>query len=149
MKLKNEQNSMVIDHIGIAVKSIENGIKHWEKLFGYKQMTKIIVNSRQKVKVVFLNKNNSISIKLIEPTDKTSPIYVFTKRGGGLHHLCIKCNDLESEIERMQELGIRVLAKPEPGEAFGNENIAFVYAGAGMNVELIDTKVRAGLLNMN
>ena len=54
---------MVIDHLGIVVKSIEQSIEHWEKVFGYEQMTEIVINTRQKVKVVFLTKENSTQIK--------------------------------------------------------------------------------------
>ena len=45
---------MIIDHIGIAVKSLEQSIEHWERVFGYQQLTAIVVNSRQKVRVAFL-----------------------------------------------------------------------------------------------
>ncbi|MFH2138159.1 MAG: VOC family protein [Candidatus Omnitrophota bacterium] len=134
---------MIIDHIGIAVRSLETGIEHWKNVFGYEQMTEIVMNTRQKVKVVFLSKEGSLPVKLIEPTDSTSPIYIFTQRGGGLHHLCFKCADLEKEIDREKELGLRVLAAPQPGEAFDNENIAFIFAKHGMNIELIDTDKRA------
>ena len=146
--MSKENESLIIDHIGIVVKSLEGGIKHWGKVFGYNQMTEIVVNTRQKVRVVFLSKKNSIPIKLIEPTDESSSIFVFSQRGGGLHHLCFKCDDVELEVERMKKLGLRNLIKPEPGEAFGNEKVAFVYASAGMNIELIDTDIRAGLLKM-
>ena len=54
---------MVVDHIGIVVKSIEEGISYWEKVFGYKQMTEIVINTRQKVKAVF--KQNKIRFSLI------------------------------------------------------------------------------------
>jgi methylmalonyl-CoA/ethylmalonyl-CoA epimerase len=135
-----------IDHIGIAVKSLEAGIEQWEKVFGYRQMTQIITNTRQKVKVVFLSKKDSIDVKLIEPVDTSSPVYTFAQRGGGLHHLCFKCEDIGKEINRLQEMGLRVLAEPQPGEAFENENIAFIYAKQGLNIELIDTDKRAGRL---
>ena len=74
---------MVIDHIGIVVKSIENSLDHWGTLFGYKPMTEIVVNTRQKVKVIFLTKDNSLPIKLIEPCDETSSVYRFSRKGGG------------------------------------------------------------------
>ena len=74
---------MIIDHIGIAVRSIVSSIAHWEHVFGYKQSTKVTTNSRQKVNVVFLEKEGSIDIKLIEPTDESSPVFQFAKRGGG------------------------------------------------------------------
>ena len=135
---------MYIDHIGIAVKSLEAGIEHWEKVFGYRQMTEIITNTRQKVRVVFLSKKDSITIKLIDPIDPSSPVYTFAQRGGGLHHLCFKCAIIEDEISRLKSMGLRVLAEPQPGEAFENEDIAFIYAKQGLNIELIDTDKRAG-----
>lgn len=137
---------MIIDHIGIAVKSLDAGIEHWEKVFGYGQMTEIITNTRQKVRVVFLTKKDSITLKLIEPTDPSSPVYTFAQRGGGLHHLCFRCTKIVDEISRLQEMGLRVLAEPQPGEAFENENIVFIYAKQGLNIELIDTDKRAGLI---
>lgn len=138
---------MVIDHIGIAVKSLEAGIEQWKTVFGYRQLTNVIINTRQKVKVTFLTKNNSLPVKLIEPTDSSSPVYAFAQRGGGLHHLCFRCSNLEDEISRLMALGLRVLVAPQPGEAFGNENIAFIFANQGINIELVDTDKRAGIIN--
>jgi methylmalonyl-CoA/ethylmalonyl-CoA epimerase len=134
---------MVIDHIGIVVKNLEKGIEKWSALFGYNKMTEIVVNTRQKVKIVFLTKKDSLMIKLIEPTDETSPIYVFAKKGGGLHHLCFKCEEINKGVDYFKEKGLRILADPQPGEAFESNNIAFVYAGDGLNIELIDTDIKA------
>ncbi len=137
---------MVIDHIGIAVKSLEAGIEHWKTVFGYRQSTNVIINTRQKVKVTFLTKINSLPVKLIEPMDSSSPVYAFAQRGGGLHHLCFRCANLEDEISRLTALGLRVLVAPQPGEAFDNENIAFIFANQGINIELVDTDKRAGII---
>lgn len=137
---------MIIDHIGIAVKDLQAGIDQWQNLFGYKQITKVVENSRQKVKVVFLSKPDSTLIKLIEPTDNTSPVYTFTKRGGGLHHLCFKCGDIDKQLDILSERKLRILSYPQPGEAFENDKIAFVFAGNGLNIELIDTDKKAGLI---
>ncbi len=138
---------MIIDHIGIVVKSIVDGINHWEEIFHYKQFTEIVYNTRQKVKVVFLEKENSLPVKLLEPVGQDSPIYRFAQKGGGLHHLCFKCGNLTTEINVMKEKGLRILSSPQPGEAFGNEDIAFVYAKQGLNVELIDTDKRAKIIS--
>jgi methylmalonyl-CoA/ethylmalonyl-CoA epimerase len=134
---------MVINHIGIAVKSLDEAASHWKSVFGYQQATLPVINTRQKVRVMFLKKQGSIDIKLMEPTDESSPIFQFTKRGGGLHHLCFKCDNIESELEKMKTLGLRIIAPAQPGEAFGNEKIAFVFAKFGLNIELIDTDKRA------
>jgi methylmalonyl-CoA/ethylmalonyl-CoA epimerase len=135
---------MVIDHIGIVVKSLENGIDSWNKLFGYKQATKIVTNTRQKVKVVFMEKPGSLQVKLLEPTDPSSPVFALSIRGGGLHHICFRDKCLSEGLKSLVEKGVRVLVPPEPGEAFDNENIAFVYVNNCLNIELIDTEKRAG-----
>lgn len=135
---------MVIDHIGIVVKSLESGIDSWSKFFGYKQATKIVMNTRQKVKVVFMEKPGSLQVKLLEPTDPSSPVFALSKRGGGLHHICFRDKSLSEGLKSLVEKGARVLVPPEPGEAFDNENIAFVYVDLGLNIELIDTDKRAG-----
>lgn len=139
---------MILDHVGIAVKSLPEGIEHWKKVFGYRQSTEIVLNTRQKVKVAFLGKDDSLPIKLFEPTDASSPAYAFAHRGGGLHHLCFRCEKLEEEIARLVPLGLRVLVASQPGEAFDNEHIAFLFANQGLNIELIDTGKRAGLLEI-
>lgn len=137
---------MVIDHIGIVVKSIEAGIKHWEDVFGYTKMTDIVINSRQKVKIVFLCKESSMLIKLIEPVDKSSPVYKFSMKGGGLHHLCFKCDNMSDELQRLTNAGLRIITAPEPGEAFDNEDIAFLFAKQGLNIELIETDKKARVI---
>lgn len=137
---------MVIDHIGIAVRNLEEGIAHWQDVFGYRQMTSIVTNTRQKVRVAFLVKEGSLTVKLIEPSDPASSLYAFAKRGGGLHHLCFKCANLGDELGRLGSHGLRVLVKPQPGEAFDNEDIAFLFDSQGLNIELIETNKKAGLL---
>lgn len=138
---------MIIDHIGLAVRNIEQGIDHWEKIFGYSQATEIVINTHQKVRVVFLEKDESITIKLIEPIDNTSPIYNFVQKGGGLHHLCFKSKDMSIDISTMTKRGLRLLSGPEPGEAFENEKIAFLFAKHGLNIEVIETDKKARRIN--
>ncbi len=135
---------MIIDHIGIVVPSLEEGIKQWTDLFGYKQNSIPVLNPIQKVSVVFLSKTNSLTIKLITPTSEDSPIKKFALKGGGLHHLCFKCDNIESEIPLLQMKGSRLIAPPQPGEAFNNHNIAFLLSSNNLNVELIDTDEKKG-----
>ncbi len=137
---------MVIDHIGIAVRSLEDGIRKWESLFGYRKSSDVVVNTRQKVRVVFLSKQGSLLVKLFEPLDATSPTYLFARKGGGLHHVCFRCDDLTSQIKLLEGKGALLIAPPQPGEAFENHNIAFVLADH-VNVELIDTDAKAGMVD--
>lgn len=134
---------MVIDHVGIAVRSLEGSIPRWREAFGYEQATEIVINTRQRVRVVFLEREGSLPVKLIEPTGEDSPVHAFVRRGGGLHHLCFRAASVAPELARLAALGMRVVAPPQPGEAFEDEPIAFVYAGQGLNVEIIETEKRA------
>jgi methylmalonyl-CoA/ethylmalonyl-CoA epimerase len=135
---------MVIDHIGIVVASLEQAIQQWEELFGYRRNSEIVLNSRQKVRVVFLAKQESLTIKLVEPSDPDSPVATFARRGGGLHHLCFRCDDMKVQIPLLKGKGARFIVPPQPGEAFGNRDIAFFLAKNNLNVELIDTTHKEG-----
>ena len=137
---------MVIDHISFAVKNLEEGISYWNRVFGYRQLTNIVVNSLQKVKVVFLGKENSIAVKLIEPVEGNLSLQNFVNRGGGFHHICFKCSDINEKLNELSDKGLLVLVSPQPGEAFNNHEIAFLLARYGLNIELIDTEERHGLL---
>jgi methylmalonyl-CoA/ethylmalonyl-CoA epimerase len=135
---------MVIDHIGIVVRSIEHGIQQWQTMFGYRLCSKIVTNSRQRVRVAFLSKQGSLTIKLLEPLDGSSPASALAAKGGGLHHICFRCAGLKSEIPVLQAKGARLLVAPQPGEAFNDREIAFLFAGNNLNIELIDTTEKAG-----
>jgi methylmalonyl-CoA/ethylmalonyl-CoA epimerase len=137
---------MNIDHICFAVKNLQDGIAYWESVFGYRQMTKIVENSLQKVKVVFLRKDDSITIKLIEPVEGNLSMLNFVNKGGGFHHVCFKCSDIDETITELNKKGLLTLVPPQPGEAFNNNNIAFLLARYGLNIELIDTDEKAGEL---
>lgn len=137
---------MIIDHICFAVKDLDAAIVQWTGTFEYEQLTEIVTNTRQEVKVVFLSKEESVTIKLIEPLEDNESLLNFVNRGGGFHHLCFKCSDLDQQIGELKEKGMITLVAPQPGEAFENENIAFMLTRFGVNVELIDTDKKARMI---
>lgn len=137
---------MIIDHICFAVKNLEEGIDYWEKVFEYRQMTGVVINSIQKVKVTFLCKEDSLTIKLIEPLVDNQSLLNFVNRGGGFHHICFKCDNIDEGLNELKEKGLITLVLPQPGEAFNNKKIAFLLAKYGLNIELIDTDEKAELL---
>lgn len=134
---------MIIDHIAFVVASLEDGIRQWTADFGYTTMTEPVENSRQKVRVVFLTKADSVTVKLVEPSSDSSPVFRLAARGGGMHHICFRCEDLHSGIDSLVRDGARVIAAPQPGEAFDGEEIAFLYCKNGLNVEIIATDRKA------
>ena len=135
---------MIIDHIGIVVPKMEEGIRQWTNLFGYSQKTEPILNTQQKVYVAFLGKADSLAVKLISPASSDSPISAFALRGGGLHHLCFRCDQMEVDVPILLDKGARLVVPPQQGEAFNNHNIAFLLAPNNLNIELIDTIEKIG-----
>jgi methylmalonyl-CoA/ethylmalonyl-CoA epimerase len=137
---------MVIDHICFAVKNLEEAIAYWESVFGYRQMTEVVENTLQKVKVAFVNKEDSTLIKLIEPVDGNLSLQNFVNRGGGFHHICFRCDSIKETMTNLSAKGLLTLVPPQPGEAFNNHDIAFLLGRYGMNIELIDTEEKASLI---
>jgi methylmalonyl-CoA/ethylmalonyl-CoA epimerase len=135
---------MQIDHVAIAVRSVETAADRLGTLLGYARDTAVVTNTRQRVRVLFLRKKGSLGIKLIEPSEPESPLWDFVRKGGGLHHLCFKVADVKAACDDLTGKGARVLAPPAPGEAFDDNLIAFCYLGLGLNVELVDTDARRG-----
>ena len=133
---------MQLDHICLAVRQIDPASKKICDLLGYELRTNKVENTRQKVIVQFLKKAGSPDMKLIEPATKDSPLWAFLKKGGGLHHVCFKTDDVLEQCKELEEKGGRIISKPEPGEAFDEELIAFCFAGFGLNLEIIDTDKR-------
>ena len=137
---------MVIDHICFAVKDLKEAIAYWEEVFGYRQMTEIVENTRQKVKVSFMTKKSSSLVKLIEPVEGNQSLQNFVNRGGGFHHVCFRCDSITETMTGMTAKGLLTLVPPQPGEAFNNHDIAFLLGRYGMNIELIDTHEKAALI---
>lgn len=133
---------MKLDHVCIAVRSIDAAIAKLAPLLGYAPRTARVTNTRQKVNVVFLSKPGSIDLKLIEPSGEDSPLWASLRKGEGLHHLCFRTDDTQAALTDLSGRGLRVLSPPAPGEAFDDHLIAFGYAGCGLNIELIDTDER-------
>lgn len=135
---------MTLDHIAVAVRDVEAAADRICELTGYSRHTERVTNTRQQVNVLFLRKSGSLDIKLIEPSGPDSPLWAFLRKGGGLHHLCFKAADVNAACGELAAAGARVLTPPEPGEAFDDGLIAFLYFGFGLNVEVIDTDRRRG-----
>ena len=138
---------MIIDHIGIVVRSLEEALEQWRDLFGYHKNSDIVVNTRQKVRVVFVAKRESLTVKLVEPLEPGSPVFAFARKGGGLHHLCFRCDSLKVQIPVLEGKGVKFMVPPEPGEAFKNNDIAFFLTKNSLNIELIDSGEKEGWLN--
>ena len=64
-------------------------------------------------------------------------------KGCGLNQLGFYCNNINEEITKLKSLGLRVITNPQPGEAFENNQTAFLLGYQELNIELIDTHKKA------
>ncbi len=128
-----------LDHIGIAVKSIDAAKKIYEDL----GLTIEHVESveTQNVRTAFLSVGDA-TLELLEPSGPDSTIAKYIeKRGEGIHHICLRVDDIEAHLARLRERGYRLINEaPVPG-AHGCR-VAFLHpaAGNGVLIELSETE---------
>lgn len=126
----------VVDHIGIAVKSIDEALKFWEGTLGIKchGVEEVV---EQKVKTAFLPVADT-EVELLEGTSPESPVSKFIEaKGEGIHHLAIRVENLEAALAELKEKGVRLIdEKPRIGA--GGARIAFLHpkATGGILLEL-------------
>ena len=109
---------MTLDHIGIAVKNLENAKKMYTSILQSSTYHEEYLES-QKVMVAFFKTGVDSKIELLEGTDIDSPIYKFVeKKGEGIHHIAFLVEDIYAEIERMKNEGFDPLQEqPKQGAA--------------------------------
>ena len=114
-----------IEHIGIAVKSLEEAIPFWEKQLGLKCYA-IEEVKEQKVRTAFFRIGQS-KIELLESTDPEGPIGKFIeKKGEGVHHLAIAAEGLQSNLDELAGNGVQLIDKA-PRKGAEGLDIAFVH----------------------
>ena len=129
-----------IEHIGIAVNSLEEASRVYEKLFGepaYKQEEVV----DEGVKTAFFQ-NGPNKIELLEATNPESPIAKFiAKKGEGIHHIAFGVEDIRAEIERLKAEGF-VFISEEPKDGADNKLVVFLHPKStnGVLVELCQEK---------
>jgi len=129
-----------IEHIGIAVKSLETAIPYYEKVLGL-ECYSIEEVKDQKVKTAFF-KVGDTKIELLESTDPEGPIGKFIeKKGEGIHHLAFAVSDVNSALKDAEEAGVQLIDKQGRKGAEGL-NIGFLHPKSTLGVltELCDNK---------
>lgn len=114
-----------IDHIGIAVKSIEEAAKLYEGLLGLK-ITQTEEVAEQKVKVAFLPTGDS-EVELLESTDPDGPVARFiAAKGEGVQHIAFRVDNIEKALEELKKAGVRLIDE-KPRYGAGGAKIAFIH----------------------
>jgi methylmalonyl-CoA epimerase len=131
----NGLNEYRIDHLGIAVRSIDVALEFYQHLGMHASLRETVPH--EKVKVAMLPAGDS-RLELLEPAEPDSAIARFLdKHGEGLHHLALRVPDLESAVERLLAAGARLLNEPRLGA--GGHLYVFVHPAStgGVLLELI------------
>ncbi len=125
-----------VDHIGVAVKNLDEAIKFYEGILGMKCLDKEVVEE-QKVTVAFLPIGDT-EIELLESTEEDGPIAKFIeKKGEGIQHIAYRVDDIEKAIDEMKEKGIKMIDE-KPRYGAGGAKIAFLHPKStfGVLIEL-------------
>jgi methylmalonyl-CoA/ethylmalonyl-CoA epimerase len=115
---------MRVDHVAIAVNSVSEALKNYEKIL---KIDKIDIEEvpTERVKVAIL-KLEDTRIELMEPTADDSPIKKFlTDRGEGIHHIAITADDIDNDVERAIANGTRMIGNIRTG-SYGRK-ITFIH----------------------
>ena len=114
-----------IEHIGIAVKSLDEAIPFYEKVLGLKCYG-IEEVADQKVKTAFFHIGQT-KIELLESTNPDGPIGKFIeKRGQGIHHIAFAVKDIDAQLKAAEEHGVQLIDKA-PRKGAEGLNIAFLH----------------------
>jgi methylmalonyl-CoA epimerase len=126
-----------LDHIGIAVRDIQEALKVYQEALGL-QTEEIVEVRDQKVKVAFLPVGET-NLELVQPTgDDTRVARFLESRGEGIHHICLEVNDVEAALERLKAHGVPLIDRAPRQGAHGR--VAFVHPKGmhGVLLELVE-----------
>ncbi|MDW7661930.1 MAG: methylmalonyl-CoA epimerase [Bacillota bacterium] len=117
--------TLKVDHIGIAVKNLDESIKFYQDILGLElQGTEVV--DEQKVRVAFLPVGDT-EIELLESTSEDGPIAKFIEKNGeGVQHIAFKVDNIEEAIEYLLSKGMKMIDE-KPRYGAGGAKIAFVH----------------------
>ena len=127
----------MLDHVGIAVPSLDDALPLWETITGGQGWGRETVTS-QGVEVVFVG-SGAGKVELLAPTRADSPVARFLeRRGPGMHHLAYQVESVDEELSRLRQAGYELIdSQARPG-AHGRE-VAFLHprSVSGTLIELV------------
>ena len=114
-----------IDHIAIAVHSLDHHIPIYRDLLGLPFLEREVINEQKVTVAIF--KIGEVRIELLEPIDEHSPISNFLeKKGEGLHHIAFRTDNIEPLLLQLKEKGVQLIDE-KPRQGAGGTKIAFLH----------------------
>lgn len=135
----NEGEPMEIDHIGIAVRSLDEALATFSKLWQLEPDH--IEHGQTDMVTEAMLPIGDAHIQLLEPTDEESTVAKFIeRRGEGLHHIAIRVPDIEAALAHLEQEGAELI-DTEPRIGGGGHRVAFVHPTTthGILIELVET----------
>jgi methylmalonyl-CoA/ethylmalonyl-CoA epimerase len=129
---------MGVDHVGVAVKNLEEAISVYRDVLGFKLLSVHVLEER-KVRVAFLSTGGETQIELLEPLGGESPIAKFLEnRGEGVHHIAVIVDDIEEVLKDFKKRGV-ALVDEKPRVGAEGKKIAFIHPKStkGVLLELV------------
>ena len=129
-----------INHIGIAVKNLEESVELFKKIFQFDKIHIEVVEA-QKVKVASF-KVGDVLLELTSPTNDESTVAKFIeKKGEGIHHIAFNTNDIKTDLKNLEKNGVKLI-NPEPQPGAHNMQIAFLHPKStnGVLMEICQTE---------
>lgn len=127
-----------VDHIGIAVKNIEDSLPYYTETLGLRLIHIEEVPS-EKVRVAFIDSGN-VKLELLQPIDETSAVHTFIeKKGEGIHHVAFGVTNIQQRLDELKEKGVRLIQET-PKVGAGGAQVAFIHpkSSGGVLYELCD-----------
>lgn len=130
--------SLRLDHIGIAVRSIDQALPLWRDALGAKIGDREAIPSQQ-VEVLFLETGETRT-ELMEPTSSDGAVSRFIeKRGEGLHHIAYRVEDLSATMKKLESAGSKLIySEPRPGSHSTLINFIHPTSTGGILIELVE-----------
>jgi methylmalonyl-CoA/ethylmalonyl-CoA epimerase len=127
-----------IDHLGIAVRSLDQAVPYYERALGLKCDHREEVPT-QKVRTAFFNVGG-VHLELLEPTDPDSPIAKFLEKNpaGGIHHIALSTDNIEGQLAQAAGAGVKLI-HDKPIDGAGGKRVAFLHPKStfGVLTELV------------
>jgi lactoylglutathione lyase/methylmalonyl-CoA/ethylmalonyl-CoA epimerase len=125
-----------VDHIGVAVKSIDEALKIYRDALGL-HVDKVQEQPSDAVKIAFIPVGDS-EVELLEPLGPEGPMSKFLEsRGEGIHHICLEVDDIDRELANLAEKGVQLIDRQSRQGAVGR--VAFIHPRStrGVLLELV------------
>ncbi len=121
-----------INHIGIAVKNLEESMKFYRNQLGF-TFNGVDEVASQKVKVAFF-KIGETNIELVQATSEDSPIAKYLEKNReGIHHICYEVEDINAALDNLKSKGVKLIDN-EPRDGAHGTKVAFVHPKASGGV---------------